>query len=169
MIMLAKITDFCKLLLNYVRQPSKQRSQSLRKIRIKRHVSAGGACTSLTCSKFTKCCLIMSVNRNPSGVLHCIFRICKLFCIASLATHLPHLPHICHTYATHLPHEILCIKPQSETASRFLNIKELTFYRAHGYEFYTRNLVWQMCGKCVAIVWQVGLRMKCKENHGLGA
>ena len=32
------------MLLNYVRQPSKQRSQSLRKIQIKRHVSVGGTC-----------------------------------------------------------------------------------------------------------------------------
>ena len=40
-IMLAGITDFCKVLLNYVRQPSKQRSQSLRKIQIKRHASVG--------------------------------------------------------------------------------------------------------------------------------
>ena len=41
-IMLAEITGFCKVLLNYVRQPSKQRSQSLRKIQIKRHASVGG-------------------------------------------------------------------------------------------------------------------------------
>ena len=33
-----------KVSLNYVRQPSKQRSQSLRKIQMKRHVSVGGPC-----------------------------------------------------------------------------------------------------------------------------
>ena len=46
-IVLAEMAGFCKVLLIYVRQPSKQRSQSLRKIQIKRHVLVGGTCVSL--------------------------------------------------------------------------------------------------------------------------